>query len=161
MVVTRRDLGWSGGGVIYIMPPGINYQEPPPTIFSSVEQAPYWFPWFTQEHRPANDDDAQDWNFYFVNFPTLIWRTALQSKRALWISRIYFWFRNKLWKWLQCLKTCHLRPSVWTFARCWLARVYPSPSPCLLGTTSPSPWNPGGKKSWIGIYIYIYYLQKS
>ena len=41
---------------------------------------------------------------------------------------------------------CHLHPSAWTFAKCWLARVRPSPSRWQLGTTSPSPWNPGGRE---------------
>ena len=39
-----------------------------------------------------------------------------------------------------------LRPSVWTFARCWLASRCPSPSPWRLGPTSPSPWTPGGRQ---------------
>ena len=39
-----------------------------------------------------------------------------------------------------------LRPSVWTFARCWLASLRPSPSPWRLGPTSPSPWTPGGRQ---------------
>ena len=52
------------------------------------------------------------------------------------------------WKWLQCLwmKMLFLRPSVWTFARCWLASLRPSPSPWRLGPTSPSPWTPGGRQ---------------
>ena len=39
----------------------------------------------------------------------------------------------------------NLCPSVWIFARRWLASRCPSPS--TLGPTSPSPWTPGGKKS--------------
>ena len=41
----------------------------------------------------------------------------------------------------------NLRPSVWIFARRWLASRCRSPSPSTLGLTSPSPWTPGGKKS--------------
>ena len=70
-----------------------------------------------------------------------------------WLSRItYFWFRNKLWKWLQwnswVKKMLNLRPNVWKFARRWLTSHCHSASPSTSGPTSPSPWTPGKKKLW-------------
>ena len=57
------------------------------------------------------------------------------------LSRLnYFWFRNSLWKWLQCLWQkikLHVCPSVWTFARHSPAGRQPSPSPWPSMTASP------------------------
>ena len=71
------------------------------------------------------------------------------------LSRSYIWFRYKLWKWLQChlpqmaTKMLCLRPSVWTFARCWLASQSPSRSPWLPELASPSLWTPEGRRLWL------------
>ena len=81
------------------------------------------------------------------------WEVSEKCTSLFWLSRMTnSWFRNKLRKWLQShswvKKMLNLHPSVWKFARRWLASHCPSPSPSTLGPTSPSPWTPGGKKSW-------------